>query len=108
MASHSCGSTPWLINHEENGLIFQSGSKEDLRAQLEKLFLHKEKIREYGRKGYAQIVNLWNPNTAAAHVLKAAEELKKYPEKGMRNWEEVIEEGPCSTAPFLKNNWFCP
>ncbi len=108
VASHSCGSTPWLINHEENGLIFQSGNKEDLALQLEKLFLHKEKIREYGRKGYAQIVDLWNPKTAAAHVLKAAKELQKHPEKGMKNWENVIKEGPCSVAPFLKNNWFCP
>ena len=99
VASHACGATPWLVKHQETGLVFQSGSVNSLTENL-RLLLKDRKLQEtYGRAAYAQMHKWWNPKVAAESVLHLAECL----EAGN---DTDITEGPGSKAGILKNNWF--
>ncbi|MFT3982494.1 MAG: glycosyltransferase family 4 protein [Lachnospiraceae bacterium] len=99
VASHACGATPWLVKHKKTGLVFKSGSAGSLTRQLEVLLKEPGLQETYGIAAYEQMHQLWNPKTAAANVLTLAGCL----EEGR---ECPIQEGPCSKAGYLKNNWF--
>jgi len=99
VASHACGATPWLVKHEQCGLVYKSGSVQSLTNQLEKLLKNPELVTEYGTKAYEQMHAMWNPAVAAERVIGLAEALSE-------GKEVPYEDGPCSRAPFLKNNWF--
>ena len=110
VASHICGATPYLIKDKENGLIFKSGDVKSLTNKLKMLLDNNELIEKYGRNAYETMHSKWNPENAAKSVLKLAEGLikagsdglnVKYPDK-----EYIIEDGPCSKAGYLKNNWY--
>ena len=110
VASHICGATPYLIKDKENGLIFKSGDVKSLTNKLKMLLDNNELIEKYGRNAYETMHSKWNPENAAKSVLKLAEGLikagsdgfnVKYPDK-----ECIIEDGPCSKAGYLKNNWY--
>ncbi|HKM22105.1 MAG TPA: glycosyltransferase [Lachnospiraceae bacterium] len=99
VASHACGATPWLVQHQKTGLVFESGSIKSITEQLEMLLKHRELQEQYGRAAYKQMKRWWNPRVAAESVLHLAECL----EIGK---DTDIVEGPCSKAGILKNNWF--
>ncbi|HOO28751.1 MAG TPA: glycosyltransferase, partial [Lachnospiraceae bacterium] len=73
VASHACGATPWLVEHEKTGLVFKSGSVKSLTEQLEKLLKQPSLQEVYGTAAYGQMHRLWNPKTAAGNVLTLAE-----------------------------------
>ena len=55
-----------------------------------------------GRAAYETITGLWNAEVAAQRVITLSEHLlagEKYP--------DLFEEGPCSRAEIVKDNWFC-
>jgi len=110
VASHVCGATPWLVENEKCGLVFKSGDVMSLTNQLKKLLDNKELIDEYGRNAYNKMHENWNPKNAAASVLRLAEGLTAAGADGKNikapAAEYVIEEGPCSKAGYLKNDWF--
>ena len=99
IASHACGATPWLVKHEETGLVFRSGSVDSLSENLELLLQSKELQETYGRAAYEQMHKLWNPQVAAQNVLQLAKCL----ESGK---DTDIVEGPGSKAGILGNHWF--
>ncbi len=99
VASHACGATPWLVKHEQTGLVFKSGSAASLARQLQKLLENPELITQYGRAAYAQMDTEWNPTVAAQRTLQLAEAINN-------NEECPFEDGPLSKAPMLKNAWF--
>lgn len=110
IASHVCGATPWLVENEKCGLVYKSGDAKSLAKQLKKLLDNPELIEKYGRAAYAKMHEKWNPENAAKSVLRLADGLieagadglnVKNPAKGYE-----IEEGPCSKADYLKNDWF--
>ena len=115
VASHACGATPWLVKNGESGLVFTSGSVKSLKTQLKKLLDQPELVQRYGRNAYAQMRDLWNPETAATRVIALAEYIDEKlcamsPEErkasGYRVEGSPFEDGPCAVAPFLKNQWF--
>lgn len=98
VASHACGATPFLVKDKETGLVFKSGSARSLADKLE-MFLTDESLRKKCQKGaYNQMHTLWNPYVAATRVI----ELAKAIEEGR---ECPFEEGPCSKAEYIPNNW---
>lgn len=99
VASHACGSTPWLVHSDENGYVFQSGSTESLSDKLERLLTNREKTEQLGRNAYLQMQKLWNPKVAAKRLLALSEGL-------LNGKKENFDEGPLSRADVLKNNWF--
>lgn len=113
IASHVCGATPTLITHEENGLIFKSGSAKSLARQLEKLLADSSLVTKYGRNAYEKMHTFWNPAKAAENMLilyeyiyEAINENNEEMIKKAYSVRSPIAEGPCSDAPYLKNNWY--
>ena len=100
VASHAVGAVPYLIHNYENGLIFENGNPGDLLQKVEFLFKHNEMIEKLGRNAYKTIVEQWNAEVAAERLLKMAEQLKEH------GYCDLYEDGPCSRAEILQNDWY--
>ena len=99
VASHACGATPWLVRHGLTGFVFRSGSADSLADKLERL-IRDEKLRhDLGKHAYELMDTMWNPQVAAKRVVGLYEAL-------MQGKDTPYEDGPCSKAEILKNNWF--
>ena len=99
VASHACGATPWLVKHGRTGFVYRSGSVDSLTDKLERL-LKDEGLRHLlGKNACDQMDGLWNPHVAAERVISLYEELN-----AGRN--TPFDDGPCSEAEIMKNNWF--
>lgn len=99
VASHSCGSTPWLIQSGKNGYVFKNGDSKSLQNKLKRLLLDRELTELCGRNAYQQMQNLWNPEIAAKRVVEFSESIRK-------GHAISYQEGPLSKAPIIKNNWY--
>lgn len=89
------GAAPFLIRHGENGLLYQSGSYDEMEALVFDLFENWEARRAMGRAAYETIRDMWNAEHAAAALLQFSDRLRQgkiVPEK----------EGPLSPAPVIK------
>ncbi len=89
------GAAPFLIRHGENGLLYQSGSYDEMEALVFYLFENWEARRAMGRAAYETIRDMWNAEHAAAALLQFSDRLRQgkiVPEK----------EGPLSPAPVIK------
>lgn len=89
------GAAPFLIRHGENGLLYQSGSYDEMEALVFDLFENREARRAMGRAAYETIRDMWNAEHAAAALLQFSDRLRQgkiVPEK----------EGPLSPAPVIK------
>lgn len=94
VASHAMGAVPFLIKHEENGLIFKSQDAQDLCEKVCTLIEAPVKREELGRKAYETIVKEWNGRTAGERLLRLCE--------GVLAGKAVgFEQGPCSPAPVI-------
>lgn len=84
-----------MIRHGENGLLYQSGSYDEMEALVFDLFENWEARRAMGRAAYETIRDMWNAEHAAAALLQFSDRLRQgkiVPEK----------EGPLSPAPVIK------
>lgn len=100
VASHAVGAAPYLIHNGENGLIYQSGSREALSRSLKLLLDNPSEQDRLGECAYHTIENLWNADIAAERFLKFVEEILAH------GTCDLYDEGPCSRAERIKNNWF--
>ncbi|MBO4903731.1 MAG: glycosyltransferase family 4 protein [Lachnospiraceae bacterium] len=99
VASHACGSVPWLVIPNKTGFVYRSGSAESLADKLEKL-LASEKLRhDLGKNAYEQMDSQWNPRVAAQRVIGLCDSL-------MAGQDTPYTDGPCSKAQIIKNNWY--
>lgn len=98
VAGHSIGSVPFLIKNHVNGLCFKSEDVDDLYKQVKYLMDHPEERTQMGKRAYQTMVENWSGPTIANNLLKLINALKegRIPD---------IEEGPCSEAPIIKENW---
>ena len=99
LASHEIGATPFLINEEENGLVFESGNAIDLYEKLKWLMDNPEDCARLGKKGYEKIEKEWNGQEAASRLIALSNRL-------LGGENVAFEEGPCSKAPILKEKWY--
>ncbi len=60
---------------------------------------NKEKTAELGKSAYITLTDLWNAEIAAERFIKLAENIQS----GNKN--NLFEDGPCSGAAVLKDNW---
>ncbi|MBE5851378.1 MAG: glycosyltransferase [Lachnospiraceae bacterium] len=95
VASHAIGATPYLIQHEKNGLIFKSGDVFDLVKQTEKLLMDQGLCEKLGRAAVDTILSQWNAENAANRLVDIAEKLLA--------GQDLIfsEKGPCSKAEII-------
>ena len=99
VTSHAIGSVPFLISHQQNGLIFESGSLTDLLKQAERLILNKTLRERLSKNAYHTIITDWNPKKAVANFICLA---KSILEKQIM----TIESGPCSAAENIINKYW--
>lgn len=88
VASHIIGSAPYLIQHEENGLVFKAGSYVSLTKEILKIIDNDCYRKKMGMAAYETIDTLWNPKTAAKRFIEFCNTKKV----------DRYEEGPCSQA----------
>lgn len=91
VASHEIGSVPFLIKHNENGLIFRSKSVDDLCDKVQYLLENPQKCIEFGEKAFTTIYSVWSPKNAARNLLKLISSLED-------DSDSNIDDGPCSVA----------
>lgn len=70
------GCTIELIRDQENGLLFGAENHEMLASKIEFLMTHKEKISEYGERGYAFVQKTLSVERYGGRVYAIAQALK--------------------------------
>lgn len=65
VASHMVGATPYLIQHEKNGLVFESGNVESLVYEVTKVLNNTSYQMQLGKNAYETIDITWNAKEAA-------------------------------------------
>jgi len=102
IASHAIGAAPYLVKEGKNGLIFENGNVDDLYKKTKWLLDHPDKQREMGKQAYEYIRSIWSPKEAASRFIKLAESIL--------SGDQIAEyqDGPCSKAEILHNNWYSP
>lgn len=101
VASHAIGSVPYLMKHQQNGLIYHSGNVAELYGRVKYLLDNTGEQERLGCAAYETITGLWNAEVAAQRLITLSEHLlagEKYP--------DLYEEGPCSRAEIIKDDWF--
>jgi hypothetical protein len=107
VASHAAGSVPYLIRDGENGLIYQSGHTQALFQRVQWLLEDPGRQKTLGRAAYRTLSEAWNPDTAARRWVTVAELAMSLPQReACQAIHGLYREGPCSPAPFLKENWY--
>lgn len=101
IASHAIGSVPYLVEDNENGLIYRSGDVDMLYEKIKYLLDNPHKQERLGREAYKTITEEWNADIAAQRLVKLSEKIlsgEKYP--------DLYDRGPCSRADMIKDDWF--
>jgi glycosyltransferase involved in cell wall biosynthesis len=99
VASHAIGSVPFLIKHGENGLIYNNGDVNDLCNNVLSLAKDIDLREKVGRNAYLTIKDTWNAEVAADRFIKLSKSL-------LHGDVYETNDGPCSKAELIKNNWF--
>ena len=101
VASHAIGSVPFLLENNKNGLIYRSGDVDMLYEKIKYLLDNPSEQVRMGKAAYETITKLWNANVAAERAIKLSEKIlsgDKHP--------NLYENGPCSRAEIIKDDWF--
>lgn len=100
VASHAIGSVPFLVKDKENGFIYKDGNIDDLYEKVKYLLDNPPARREMSKKAYLTIADEWNAENAAKKFIELAENIL--------NGDScpVSEDGICSKAEILKDNWY--
>lgn len=102
VASHAIGSVPFLVRNGENGIIYESGNIEDLCEKVVQLLADPDECRRMGTAAYATMKNEWNAENAAHKLLLLCERILS----GEKN-PAPFDEGVCSQARPLRDDWIC-
>ena len=98
VASSAIGSVPFLVNDNENGLIYNDGNIDFLYDKVKWLLDNSEKRKSLSKNAYYTMVDEWNAAKAALKFSKIAECVLNG-EKA----DKVFEFGVCSKAEILKD-----
>ena len=101
VASHVIGSVPFLLKNSENGLIYKDGDEEDLYKKVKLLLDKPDLCRQYAANAYSTIINEWNAETAAKRFIELTGSILSGNKR-----QDLFNDGPCSKAEILKENWF--
>lgn len=91
VASDAIGSTHFLVNDGETGVIFKSCNIESLYEKVKWLLDNPEERIRIAKKGYKSITEIWSPHNAVKNLLALIDDLKN-------GQETSITVGPCSKA----------
>lgn len=101
VANSAIGSVPFLIKDGENGFMYRDGDVEGIYEKVKKLLDDESERKRLSLNAYKTMTEEWNAENAAKKFLALCEkmlngEYKPFP----------FEEGVCSKAERLKDNWF--
>lgn len=91
VVSRKVGAAPYLLEENENGILFDSGNAVDLADKIKACLNDPQKCDAIGRRAYATIRDTWNPEVAAGRLVDLAERLQ-----AGQIWPEIWENGPLS------------
>lgn len=94
VAGHGIGAVPFLLKHEENGLVYKTGDFKEFRAYVLRLCADSALRKQLGINAYNTITKTWNPQEAADRLYAFSEGLLK----GAVNAQK---DGPLSIAPVI-------
>lgn len=100
VASHAIGSVPFLLRNERNGMVYPDGDIDRLYDCVEQLIKNPNKQKDMGRNAYETLHGQWNATTAANRLLQMTEQILDHGSC------DLFENGPCSKAEILSNDWF--
>ena len=100
IASHEIGAVPFLIKDNENGYIYEDGNEEDLYNKIKRVLDDKKILEKIGLNAYKTMYDLWNSKIAANRLMQLSNSLLNN-EKFLK-----YDEGPCSKAICIKDNWY--
>ena len=98
VASHAIGAVPFLIKNNENGLVYNNDSIEDLYIKTKELILNNKKRKKIAKQAYLTINNKWNASIAAERLLKLIEQIQ------LNKNTNIFKDGPCSIARNISQN----
>ncbi len=112
LASHAIGAVPFLLKHNENGLIFESGNIQDMEEKAELLLQDADRRRRLGKAAYETVIGEWNAEKAAGRLAELAKGLLASEkseisaggkrDKTIQDVEELCDrEGPLSKAEII-------
>lgn len=100
VTSHGIGATPFLVQHNQNGLIYETGNYNSFERNVIKL-VESESLRErLGAAAQKTMSETWNPSVGADRFHSLCKSLIE------RGTPIYYEQGPISKAEILHNNWF--
>lgn len=99
VASCNIGSVPYLVKNRSNGCIFKENDIDSLTEQVEWFINNPVKRKEIVEKGYETVRTKWSAESAAHNLLRLIADLQ-------HSKPSSIQEGPCSLAEIVSNNWF--
>lgn len=94
VANAQAGAVPYLIEHGENGLIFQNNSYQEMESLVIDLFENWDERKQMGYAAYRTIIDEWNAEHAAEELLRFSQCLEKGSLVPARS-------GPLSPAPVI-------
>lgn len=100
VASHAIGSVPFLLRDGENGFVYRDGDLNQLSQIVLKLVQDRALRERVGAAAYQSIVGEWNASVAAERLISLYEDLRA------RGRSTRFQEGPCSPAPLLPDDWY--
>lgn len=98
VADSLIGSVPFLVQHEHNGLIYDSGNVDELYRLVKRLVLNPRERQRLARNAYHTIALVWNADCACRNFLKLVESLAD-------GQTSPIQYGPGSKASILGHDW---
>lgn len=100
VASHAAGAVPYLMKDGINGFIYRYGDMARIHDKVKFLISHRSVCEELGLKAYETIIKEWNAKIAAKRLLLLIDDLNN------KGYSDRYQDGPCSKAEIIKNNWF--
>ncbi len=87
VASRAAGATPMLVQHGENGLIYDT--QDELNGCVEALLKDQARCRQYGQQAYQTMQDEWNADEAAERLLRLIQDIQ------ISDCCTAFSKGPC-------------
>lgn len=93
IASNVAGSTPYLVDNEKNGIVYQFGDIDFLYQSVSKLLNDTDLCYYFGKNAYETIISEWNAEVASERLVTLSERILSGEQK-----LDIFVSGPCSKA----------
>ena len=100
IASHACGSSPFLIRDGINGFLYRDGDENQLFERVKTVIADRDFAIRLGIQAYKDMVALWSPQVAVERLIQLNQAITCNEER------PLFTDGPCSPAPILNNGWY--